>query len=120
MSQSSPLQVGMDDVLHPWFERHSLEAQQACLQQGSNAGCRAVLQQGAVAAVRPQLWSTALALPLPDAQLEERFQQLCSQAEQCHLLTDLLVSHAALTLHAISYGPQQSDVGHNAEVHLSF
>lgn len=84
--------MGLDDVLHPWFQQHSLAAQQACIQQGSIAGCRAILQQGGTPGLRPQLWSTALAVQLPDDQIEQCFQQLCGQAEQCHLLTDLLVT----------------------------
>lgn len=84
--------MGLDDVLHPWFQQHSLAAQQECIQGGSIAACRTVLQQGAIAGQRPQLWSTALAVQLPDDQVEMRFQQLCGQAEQCHLLTELLVS----------------------------
>lgn len=83
--------MGVDDVLHPWYRQHSLAAQQACVQQGSIAACRKLLQQGATPGLRPQLWSTALAVQLPDDRIEERFQELCSQAEQCHLLTDLLV-----------------------------
>ena len=83
--------MGLDDVLHPWFEQSSIEASEAALAQGAISQCRTLLQRGACPALRPRLWATALAQDLQLDSTEQSFQQLCSQVEQCNLLTDLLV-----------------------------
>ena len=85
-------QVGLDDVLHAWFQQSSIQAGEACLEAGVIPHCRAALQTGAPLALRPRLWAAALALHLPQASIEARFQGLCSQVEECNLLTDLLVT----------------------------
>ena len=86
------MQVGLDDLLHPWFQQSSIRTNEACLVEGAIPECRAVLQRGAAPALRPHLWAAALALDLEHGSLEERFEDLCSQVEECNLLTDLLVS----------------------------
>ena len=93
------MQVGLDDLLHPWFQQSTIEAGEACLAQGAVSQCRALLQKGACPALRPALWAAALACDLQPDSVEERFQGLCSQVEECSLLTDLLVScfHACST-----------------------
>lgn len=85
-------QVGLDDVLHAWFQRSSIHTGEACLKTGVIPRSRLALQTGAPPALRPRLWATALALDLPQASIEARFQGLCSQVEECNLITDLLVS----------------------------
>jgi len=57
--------------------------------------CRAALQRGAAPALRPRLWAAALALDLEHEFLGDSFENLCSQVEECNLLTDLLVSMLA-------------------------
>lgn len=86
------MQVGLDDVLHAWFQQSSIQAGEACLDTGVIPQCRAALQTGAAPALRPGLWANALALELPQVSIEAHFQDLCSKVEGCHLLTDLLVS----------------------------
>ncbi len=86
------MQVGLDDLLHPWFQQSIINTGEACLEQGAIPQCRTALQRGAAPALRPRLWATALALDLGQESKEERFQDLCSQVEECNLLTDLLVS----------------------------
>lgn len=99
---SSTMQVGLDDLLHPWFQQSSIKAGEACLQEAAIPQCRAALQKGAAPALRPGLWATALALDLEYEPLGEEFEGLCSQVEECNLLTDLLVSvHAWLQLSAV-------------------
>lgn len=85
------LQVGLDDGLHEWFQQSSIQASEACLEAAAIPQARTHLQAGAPPALRSRLWATALALDLPQASIEARFQELCSQVEESHLLTDLLV-----------------------------
>jgi len=89
------LQVGLDDLLHPWFQQSSIKTGEACLEVAAIPQCRAALQRGAATALRPRLWATALALDLEHEALGESFEDLCSQVEECNLLTDLLVSMLA-------------------------
>lgn len=84
-------QVGLDDMLHAWFQQSRIQTGEACLEAGIIPQCRVTLQTGAPPALRPRLWAAALALDLPQASVETRFQGLCSQVEECNLLTDLLV-----------------------------
>lgn len=84
-------QVGLDDGLHEWFQQSSIQASEACLEAAAIPQARTHLQAGAPPALRSRLWATALALDLPQASIEARFQELCSQVEESHLLTDLLV-----------------------------
>lgn len=100
---SSTLQVGLDDLLHPWFQQSSIKAGEACLEEAAIPQCRAALQKGAAPGLRPRLWATALALDLEHGSLGEEFEELCSQVEECNLLTDLLVSvRAWLQLSGVS------------------
>lgn len=92
LSRCCVTQVGLDDVLHTWFQQSSIYTGEACLEAGVMPRCRTALQTGAPPALRPRLWATALALHLPQASIETRFQGLCRQVEECNLLTDLLVS----------------------------
>lgn len=92
LSKCCVTQVGLDDVLHTWFQQSSIHTGEACLEAGVMPRCRSALQTGAPPALRPGLWAAALALNLPQASIEARFQGLCSQVEDCNLLTDLLVS----------------------------
>lgn len=92
LSRCCVTQVGLDDVLHTWFQQSSIYTGEACLEAGVMPRCRSALQTGAPPALRPGLWAAALALNLPQASIEARFQGLCSQVEDCNLLTDLLVS----------------------------
>lgn len=91
-------QVGLDDVLHAWFQQSSIQTGGACLETSVIPRCRSALQTGAQPALRPRLWATALALDLPQAVVETRFQSLCSQVEECNLLTDLLVGFVMVTM----------------------
>ncbi|KAL3154472.1 hypothetical protein ABBQ32_013938 [Trebouxia sp. C0010 RCD-2024] len=84
-------QVGLDDMLHAWFQQSRIQTGEACLEAGIIPQCRVTLQTGAPPALRPRLWAAALALDLPQASVETRFQGLCSQVEECNLLTDLLI-----------------------------
>ena len=90
-SQYCYTQVGLDDVLHPWFQQSSIQAGKVCLEEAAIPRCRATLQRGAPPALRPRLWAAALALDLDQASVADRFQELCGQVEECNLLTDLLV-----------------------------
>ena len=95
LSEWCVTQVGLDDVLHTWFQQSSIHTGEACLEAGVVPRCRSALQTGALPALRPRLWAAALALHLPHPSIEARFQGLCGQVEECNLLTDLLVSHVS-------------------------
>ncbi|DBB03987.1 TPA: hypothetical protein ACH3X1_013053 [Trebouxia sp. C0004] len=84
-------QVGLDDLLHPWFQQSSIKTGEACLEIAAIPQCRAALQRGAAPALRPRLWATALALDLEHESLGDSFENLCRQVEECNLLTDLLI-----------------------------
>ncbi|KAA6421890.1 MAG: hypothetical protein FRX49_08209 [Trebouxia sp. A1-2] len=84
-------QVGLDDLLHPWFQQSSIKTGEACLEVAAIPQCRAALQRGAAPALRPRLWASALALDLECEIVRDSFENLCSQVEECNLLTDLLI-----------------------------
>ncbi|KAL0056276.1 hypothetical protein WJX82_009498 [Trebouxia sp. C0006] len=84
-------QVGLDDLLHPWFQQSSIKSGEACLEVAAIPQCRTALQRGAAPALRPRLWAAALALDLEHEFLGDNFENLCSQVEECNLLTDLLI-----------------------------
>lgn len=56
-------QVGLDDVLHPWYNAQRVQQARSIAASCSAAACRAAARTGVPASERPWVWATALGLP---------------------------------------------------------
>jgi hypothetical protein len=56
------LQVGVDDVLHPWFREQQVQQAYRAAGTCSAAACRAAARTGLPASERPWVWAAALGI----------------------------------------------------------
>jgi hypothetical protein len=58
------MQMGVDDVMHPWFKEEQLHQSRRVLSAQSAAACRAAARYGVPHSERPSIWACALGLKL--------------------------------------------------------
>eukprot|EP00877_Chromochloris_zofingiensis_P003595 jgi/Chrzof1/13236/Cz07g25210.t1 len=97
-------QVGLDDMLHPWFREEQVDQAQRVLSASAPAACRAAARSGLPASARPHVWACALGLAglakegltlrgfrSPSRRDEDVLEVLCEGVEQQRLLLDALI-----------------------------
>jgi hypothetical protein len=85
-SRHTPIvQVGLDDVLHPWFREQQISQAQRVLASASSAACARAARTGLPPSARPAAWACALGLPPQPPQPQPEAAGVARPAAGCYL-----------------------------------